>query len=374
MIFERPWYDLTTQQFDRLSLVHWSILGFIAVFWVITLIFDLYSVFFLRMSRRFSFVLAGTAAIALTTLLCYPKFFKGPFADVDPAIIPVWLKKVEEVQPLLTISTFVIPLQLFGSAVLTFIFLFYLMLTDRRNECRIGWLFILLAAVVFFLISLYQIRWSAYAQILLILPMTALMVLLRQKGPSTGFLKTLKNVFIVLVFSFGFLLLGLLADEIFQKGDSGENRDEVSLIRMCKYLTDSEKWRQRSFRILTHIDFGSEILYRTRHEVIGTPYHRNSMGILDTYEIMTADTDAEAHKLIQKRNIDLIMLCPKSSESAFYSKHGHESTFYKRLLNDTIPDWLRKVDLPADLSSSFLLFETIELMSGRISLSEKGLI
>ena len=161
-------------------------------------------------------------------------------------------------------------------------------------------------------------------------------------------------------------LIGLLADAIFKKGDSEKKHHEISLIRICEYLTEAEKWRERNFRILTHIDFGAEILYRTQHEVIGTPYHRNSPGILDTYDIMTADTDQEALNLIRKRNIDLILLCPQSTESIFYSKPEQISTFYKRLLDDMIPNWLRKVELTSDLSSSFLLFETIEESNSHI--------
>jgi hypothetical protein len=361
MILERPWYDLTTQQFDRLSIVHWSVLGFIAVFWIISSIFGCYKSLFQRVLYRFSYSLFGAAAIAITTLLCFPKFYNGPFVDVDPRIIPIWLNKVNEVQPLISGSnSLVIPVQILGPAVLCFLFLCYLILSKRRTENWNGWLFISLAAIVFILISLYQVRWSVYAQVLLIIPMTALMVLLRQRGPKTGFLKTLKNVSIVMIFSLGFLLLGLLADVIFKKGDSEKSRQKVTLIRICEYLNDAEKWRQRNFRILTHIDFGAEILYRTQHEVIGTPYHRNSPGILDTYDIMTADTDEKALEIIKKRGIDLILLCPKSTESAFYSKPGHESTFYKRLREGVSPNWLRKVELPSDLSSSFLLFETIE--------------
>ena len=367
MVLERPWYDLTTQQFDRLSIVHLSILGFIAIFWIISSIFDRYEGLFHRASHRFSFILAGAAAIALMTLLCFPKFYKGPFADVNPRIIPIWLNRVNEVQPLFSKSDpLTIPIQLIISVVLCFFFLFYLILSKRRNENRYGWIFILLAAVVFILISLYQVRWLVYAQILLIIPMTALMVLLRQRGPKTGFLKTLKNVSIVIVFSLGFLLLGLFADVIIKKGDLEKSRQKVSLIQICKYLDEAEKWQQRRFRVLTYIDFGAEILYRTRHEVIGTPYHRNSPGILDTYDIITADTDEKALKIIRKRGVDLILIRPKYSESVIYSKPEQTSTFSQRLREDMIPNWLRKIELPSDLSSSFFLFETIEESNSHI--------
>ena len=155
------------------------------------------------------------------------------------------------------------------------------------------------------------------------------------------------------------MFLGLLADAIII-GNSARSNQQVSLVRICEYLAEDVKWQKRSFRILAHVDFGPEILYLTQHEVIGTPYHRNGPGILDTYDIMTADMDEKALEIIQKRGIDLILLCPKSSESGVYLKSEQTSTFYKRLREDTIPNWLRKVELPSDLSSSFLLFETIE--------------
>ena len=190
--------------------------------------------------------------------------------------------------------------------------------------------------------------------------MTALMILLRQKGPKTGFLKTLKNTSIVFIFCMGFLILGLLAEVIFKKGDSEKSSQKFSLIGMCEYLNEMEQFRKGNCRILTYIDYGAEILYRTPYEVIGTPYHRNSSGILDTYDIMTAETDKKALEIVQKRKINLILLGPESGESRVYSKSEQTSTFSQRLREGIIPNWLKKIELPSDLSSSFLLFETTE--------------
>jgi hypothetical protein len=75
---------------------------------------------------------------------------------------------------------------------------------------------------------------------------------------------------------------------------------------------------------------------------------------------MTAETDEKALEIIQKRGIDLVLLSPESSESTVYSKSEQTSTFYKRLREGMIPNWLKKVEIPSDLSSSFILFEAIE--------------
>jgi len=195
--------------------------------------------------------------------------------------------------------------------------------------------------------------------------MTQLMVLMRQRGPEAGPLKTLKNILILMAFSAGLLSVGVFAEKVVAKrGDPSASCDKASLMQMCDYLVQAEERYGQDLLILTHVDFGAEILYRTGNEVLSVPHatgtpHRNGQGIWDTYEIMTADTDEKALELIRKRKIDLILLCPKYTGS-LYSKPGHESTFHKRLFDDMIPNWLRKVELPSDLSSSFLLFETIE--------------
>ena len=359
LAFERSRQNILVKEYDRLSIVHLSIFGFITLFWITIFLLDRHSQIFRRWVNRFLSVPMGLAAIVLAIYIFFPKFYKGPIADVDPRVVQIYVSRINELRPLLSsLGPPVIPIQLIGSAIVCFPFLFYLVLKRTYKENWKGWIFISISSVVFFLLSVYQIRWSVYAQTLLIISMTLLMVMIRQTGPGKGFLKTLKNVFVVLVFSTGFMILGLIAGAI--KEDPAGNDQQVSLVRICEYLTKAEKWQNRSMRILAHIDFGPEILYRTQHEVIGSPYHRNGPGILDTYDIMTADTDEKALGIIQKRGIDLILLCPESSESTVYSQSEQTSTLYKRLREDMIPNWLKKVELPSDLSSSFILFETAE--------------
>ena len=362
MIIEKPYYAFTIPEYDRTSIVHLSIFGFIAVFWATIIIFVRYTSLFRQTTYRFLFALAGVAVVAFLTLLCFPKFYYGPYPDLDPRIISICFNKIDERQSLLSMSgSLSIAAQLIGPAIVSFVFLVYIIFCKTDDEKWQAWIFISLSFAIFFLASLYQVQWSVYVQVLLVLPMTEIMVRLRQRGPKTGLRKTLKNNFILLIFCAVPLFIGLFADRVIRREGSGGSLQDISIVQLCKYLNEEGKGQEQIFRILTHIDFGPEILYRTQHEVISTPYHtRNGHGILDTYDIMTADTDEEAFEIIQKRDIDRILLCPKSTETVVYSKPGHESTFYQRLREDTIPNWLRKVELPSDLSSSFILFETVE--------------
>ena len=364
MILERPWYDLATEDLDSLSVVHWSVLGFISLFWIIVSAFNRYTGLFQKATSRLSFSLVGIAIVAIAILLFFPKFYDGPYANVDPRIIPIWLDKVSELQPLLSKSaSLAIPVQLIASAIVCFPFLFYLLLRGTSVANWKGWIYISLSLLVLILVSLfYQIRWSAYAQVLLSIIMTEIMsrVLIWRKRQKGVLWKVLRESLVIAIFSTAFLVMGLLADTITKRGKLDRSHQTISLVRLCEYLSEPERRGEQNLRILAYIDFGAEILYRTQHEVIATPYHRNGRGIMDTYDIMTADTDEKALELMQKRQIDVILLCPTSSESAFYSKPEQISTFYQRLSQNMIPHWLRKVELPRDLSSLFLLFEIVE--------------
>jgi len=352
IIFQRPWHDLTTREFASLSIVHWSVLGFITLLWIVISVFDRHTRVFRLRVNRFSFGLAGVATLALTIWLCFPKFYKGPFVNVHPRLFPIFLDKVAELQPLLSRHGLLcLPVQVIGTAIVGFAFIVYLLFWSGHNENRKAWIYIALSLVAFLLISLYQIRWSAYTQALSIIPVTALMfsVLVRVQSRIARFL-------IVTVFWSTFLVLGLSADMVFKRGASARPPQKTSLIQICRYLNETDKWRERNLRILTHLTFGAEILYRTRHEIIGAVYA--APGILDTYDIMTADTDDKALEIIRKRKIDVILLCPKF-ESAFYSRPGQISTFTQRLFQNKAPNWLQRVELPSDLTCSFLLFEVI---------------
>jgi hypothetical protein len=371
LVLERAWHSLLAEEYDRLSIVHFSIFGFIALLWITIFLLNRHTQLFRKRASRYSSVPVCAAVLALAVLLSFPKFYKGPFVDIDPRLIHIWLSKITDARPLISeAGPVAIPVQLIGSALVGFPFIVYILRKETCSAKRKGWIYLLFSSVIFMLISICQIRWSVYPQILLIIPMTQLMVLMRQRGPSAGLLKTLKNILILMAFSAGLLSVGVFAERecvsvIAKSREPSTGFENVHLIRMCDYLAHAKKWSGQNLLILTHVDYGAEILYRTGHKVLSVPHatgtpHRNGRGIWDTYEIMTADTDEKAHELIQKLKIDLILLCPKSSESVFYSKPENKTTFYQRLCDDTIPNWLRKVELPADLSSSFLLFETVE--------------
>jgi hypothetical protein len=368
LLVERPLNNLAAQEFDRISIVHWSLCGFLAAFWIIVGLISRFSKVFGRRSARLIFTAAGAALTAVCVLFLFPKIsqsvalsfmfpklFSGQVSDVDPRIIKIWYEQISELQHMFSRGAPIgMSVQFAGTAFVSAGFLVYL-LWNRQSPCKRGWDYVLALSLVYIPLAIYRIRWTGYAQFLLMFPMAEMMdrALKKIEGQKPGAMRVLKNVFVVAAFSATFLALGVAA--AWFTGDK-QNKD-VSIVKICRYLNESGKWRGRSVRILTDTNWGPEILYRTRHETIGSPYHRNWRGILDTYDIMKAVNDDEARKLINNRGIELILLCFNSPEFGDSSKSAGENEFYRRLFRNECPNWLKTMELPAELSASFKLFE-----------------
>ncbi len=372
LLLERPWNNLAAQEFDRLSIVHWSVCGFLAAFWIIVGLIERFSSLFGRRTARLIFMVAGAGLTAICVLFLFPKMsqsialsfmfpklYAGQVADVDPRIIKIWYERISELQHVFSKrAPIMLSVQFAGTVLVSIGFLLYL-LWSRRCRDKKGWGYVLVLLLVYIPLSIYRIRWMPYSQILLMLPMAELLdrALKRLEGHKPGVMRVLKNVSVLTAFSATFLVLGLVAELV----AGNKQNKEVSIVKICRYLNEDQKWRGRSVRILTDTNFGPEILYRTRHETIGSPYHRNWRGILDTYDIMTAGTYDAAHKLIEQRRIELILLCLNSPEFGGDSKPAGKLAFYQRLFRNECPSWLKAVELPPDLSASFKLFEVTRI-------------
>jgi hypothetical protein len=128
---------------------------------------------------------------------------------------------------------------------------------------------------------------------------------------------------------------------------------------IAAFLNRPRPFGDRPRIIATHIDFGPELLYRTKHAVVGTPYHRNEQGILENYRIFSAADGAESKRLLDARGVELVLLCPNPSGArTLYEPASEHGTLYSRLRNAQIPNWMRPVSLPAGIGE-FRLYEVV---------------
>ena len=132
---------------------------------------------------------------------------------------------------------------------------------------------------------------------------------------------------------------------------------------VAAYLETDPLWSQSPQTILAYMDIGPELLYRTHHKVVGTPYHRNGDGIYDGHRMLATGDPETARALVEERGIDLVLLCRTPSERAFYAdRDGNgngNGNLYQQLDRGLAPDWLQAVELPPALAGDALLYRVL---------------
>ncbi len=359
LVLDPPGRGVLAEVHDRLSVVHVVLLALVALTWSAVEAVER-RVAAARGARRRLVLGGGGAALALVVAwLAFPKLLGGPYVDVDPRVLPIYLALVDEVQPLLRAGRPWLNDVLFwlGAALPGVPYLAYRCLRGGSGE-RPYWLFLLGAVLLFVPLTFYQLRWSSYAGMLLVFPVTGLLVRVLEVLDRRLALpwRAAARAFAVLLFSVGFLVLGIVLQRGSEQFASAEAMQEAA--RKCslkRFAAFAERdAAQAPERILANLFSGPELLYRMGHEVIATPYHRNAAGIGDAHAMLAADSEAVARPLIAVRGVTWILLCPGSAEPRLYRRPG--ATFYERLAGGEAPAWLRPVALPPGLEG-FRLFE-----------------
>jgi hypothetical protein len=102
--------------------------------------------------------------------------------------------------------------------------------------------------------------------------------------------------------------------------------------------------------------YGPELAFRTRYRLVAGPYHRNPQAIFDTIDAMTDYTGTKARAILDRRQVSLIVRCVAVVVPHYYDPF--HLTLYDRMGGTgSLPDWLTKLDLPADLAKRFRVYE-----------------
>lgn len=347
LVIERPMGELLAIEYDKISVVHIAIFAIITIFWTI-----MKQIVPGASLSRLGVLLGGAAIGAITVKMVFPAFFQGPFAAINPDILPVWLSKVNEVQPLFSPTRLGVAntIMFLGPALLVVPYIFYKLLTNQGRSLG-QWVLYAAGVAIFIPLTLYQVRWSSYAELTMVIPLGLLLSSLIQQAAflHKPIAASAVRVGLTVTFCLVFFLAGML---IAPKDDRAA---KSTITKATAFLNEEDGIGASSKTILTDIDFGPEILYRTKHKVIATPYHRNGDGIMFVHNVMTATTDDRVSAMLASRGVDLILIYPQSSERIFYL--GPDNSFYQRLLAGQHPAWLKPVKVPPELNGVISLYQ-----------------
>lgn len=358
LALERPLPHLVAVEYDKLSIVHVVVSGIAAAFWYFATMVEER-----RRNRALTLVLGGVLAFGLVGLF-YPAFFRGPWAEVDPELVRVWLAQVAELQALWPTGSegwgrFTVYL---GLAVIALPGALWVLARERSGAREAAWLFLATSLGFFFVAAGFRVRFASFAEVLAVVFIAALIDRAfpsRRRAPHRGAGPVIRALAATVVVT-GPVVIGAL---IWSVGGSLPSRGMASTPAVCsvKDMADhlsSDRWLTYApLTIAAHVDFGPELLYRTPHRVLATPYHRNA-GVVAAHRLLTSQ-DLEASRILARtRGVDLVLLCP-SADQAFFDTTPGDGSLYRSLVEGDPPAWALERPLPPDLARGFALYSLV---------------
>ncbi len=339
-------------QYDRISFVHLALAAFVLAFWGCAgaLGGRLASAW----SRLGAGIAAGAVIVAVMAAL-FPKVLVSPLKDADPVLLGIF-DAVAEYAPVADASHFMVYA---GAVLLALPWAAWRMKDAMPGGRAWAWLLIAVALGVYTAFAVNWVRWSLYVGFVSAVAVADLMVFADQAitrrfaFPARTLVKA--AVFLVIIvgpFSIG--MAGIAQPP--KAGAATGNDPRPCPIQAAAEFLNQPPWGDRPRTILTSANDGAEILYRTRHRVIGTLHHPNAEAILDSIRIFGGVDEAKTLALIRKRQIDLVLICRNAGGGAYRRAYGKNGLF-QRLKDGEAPGWLAEVALPQALGRAFRLYK-----------------
>lgn len=358
--------SLMDAKFERISEVHLFIAVIALAFWWL-IKFAERPGWAQSVKSRSVLACAGAAVALMAMLMVYPKFFGGPLVDVDPRFLALWSSRdITELQSLWptdvqTLGWFMFYL---GPALICVPFVVWLLVCERDTPLWPGWLIVALALAMYLPLGVKHIRFAPFTEI----PLLMILIVIFDRFQAwfqwraDRLIGQLTRALVSAAILIGFFSSGVMITALQAAFEppkkiqvaKADPRESCILRNLAPSLNDPQGLGARIHTILGPIQVGPELLYRTRHRIIGMP-HRNGESVADTYEIFTATDDATSRPIIDRRGIDLILLC---GNSGAVDSSRDPAEFHLRLLNGKLPPWIRRLELPPE-AGGFRLFEVI---------------
>lgn len=270
-----------------------------------------------------------------------PRCVKGPYGMVDPAVWPIWLSEVREMQPLLRVLE-TNPLTAIAIAAFPFagVLASIALWADLKTRNDFGTLVARAVFLTAVLTMLLAIRAYSYA-IWLAMPIVAaaalkLFDLLRVQ--SVGGRAFASLLLTPLVLSSG--AIGVASAAGFDDRDSFARPATRACFETANYAALSGL---EPGLMVGDVSYGPYILALTPHRVMAAPYHRLTVGITATHHILTSAPDIAG---IRARDVDAryIVVCGTRPPDGLPAARVSASLWGQLQLGQA-PEWLEPVPL-----------------------------
>ena len=286
----------------------------------------------------------------LTGALFYmldPACLKGPFARVDPALFPIWLNQVKEID---SIGDFIrdgnfSTLVLYHSYPVIALIAGMVVARLRPTGVRPGAFILLLAAhALTVLLGLKAVRLMSYATWLSLPVMGVVVAMIWQRFSVTILPRRILvgiglSPLPVLMLSALLLATGDNKAESALSLDTSGNTISVAPTDCRATATLAPLAKLPAGRMAAPIDMGPAILALSPHTVLAAPYHRLDRGIIDNHALLTGSPD-DGLRIALRWKLDYVAVCPTGTGGK-----KKTDTLHAALAAGRPPFWLREIPL-----------------------------
>ncbi len=354
LFLERPTAEFFSEEYDRISFVHLFVGLLVTGFWASICMLGRRPFAVRIPGGRSALAVIGALVAVGVMLAVFPKFFAGPEVDYDPRLRPIFLDVIVETRDLVPDSSQGLRwfLLFLGSAVFAVPYLAIRLLRDGWRKVQPAWILVGLALLFYLPLALAMLRFSPYAETLMAIVIADLLARLIAWARDTRLSKRIA----VYGLAIPILVLGpLVGGGVLTKSATATgNQTFCDSSILIAELTRPDGLGRVPLTVLTKFTQGPEVLYRTPHAVIGTPYPRNARGQLDAYHIYSATDLEEARQLIEERGIDIIVVC--QAREIYAGLTGEPDMLETRLRHGAPPGWLSPVDLSEEAAAQYRVY------------------
>ena len=280
-----------------------------------------------------SAILAGAVVGALAWWT--PQFFAGPFAGVDELYRQTRLEHISEQLPTLRPGVHSL-LELMGRGLTYFgIVLVTLVVAAKKvgdaavdEEIRWAWGLVGSMALIYAVLALDTVRWSAYLPAVAALGMGAVggWLLDEVKRRGEGAMSGIGRPLVIGAVLLGFTVVGLGLEGLGAELRKSGVDDEVPAATHAAQATALHRTQFCDLRpavaalegldevsdhalVAINPDRGTELLYRSDHRILAFANHRPQPGFTLFVEVMGSTDRAEGHRRLKKRGVEAVLVC-----------------------------------------------------------------
>jgi len=305
--------------------------------------------------------LVAAAAVALINPLC----LKGPYAEIDPRIVPLWLDHVEEARSFGVLATGA-PWMLVGLYLAPFLALIptsWAFANAARRE-RAGWGLTLLLLMTAIAVSMWEARGSTFASALAVPGIAYAVGEIRRWATTRGPLTL--TLALLLVYTVPNQAAETIAASLLQpRAAALAPQSPASRPLAASGAADAVPATRDAFAlcaardafaglsvqpagtVLIESNLGPAVLLDTHHATIAAPYHRNARGLVDGFTALEGSMEA-AEAIVIGRHVAYVATCPADPEVALIRETAPEG-FLAQLLDGHTPAWLQPIEAAGPL-------------------------